>query len=222
MSLPFLFSAVTTLVTSQIDANNNALGALSVLACTVSGTNTITLTQQANSPNPVAYRNYLVFSGIAAGTNTTAVTAQLAALGGIPVYKDSSAGPIALSGGEIVINCAFFLMYDGALNAGSGGFHLLTGLASTSVLTNSVSATASIGWPNIPASTGSISTIPVTGCSVGDCVILGLTASVPTGVIFNGWVNNAGTVTIQALNVTAASITPIAGTYRATAQRFAP
>jgi hypothetical protein len=34
------------------------------------------------------------------------------------------AGPVALSGGEIVATNAIFLTYDAALNSGGGGFHL--------------------------------------------------------------------------------------------------
>ncbi len=222
MALPFQFANVTTLVTTQIDANYNALGALTPIPCSVSGTNTITLTPLASVPTVAAYSNYMQFTGIAAATNTTTVQAQVGSLTALNVYKDTGSGPVLLTGNEIVASCSMVLLYDSALNAGNGGLHYKSSQVTTTVLTNAVSASASISWPNIPAASSTTSTVVVTGSSVGDCVFLGTPASVPAGITFFGWVNNAGTVTIQALNVTAASITPVAGTYRAVAQRYTP
>jgi hypothetical protein len=170
------------------------------------------------------------FTGIASATNSTAVTIAVGALPALPGYKDTVAGLSALGGNEIAQTCQFTAIYDSALNSGNGGFHIksldigpyLVGSAGNSLLTNIVSAAASIGWPNIPVAGSSVSTIPVTGCSVGDCVLLGMPASVPTGIAFFGWVSTVGVVTIQASNMSGASLTPVAGTYRATAQRYTP
>jgi hypothetical protein len=246
MSLPFILANVTTLVTSQLDANYNALGALAHIPCSANGTNTIALTPLSTAPTVSGYQNYSQFSFIAAGTNTGPATLQVLSFTALPVYKDTVAGPVALTGGEIVQNCANIVLYDSTLNGGNGGFHLesdaavlnLTGgtvsgpmlftgpvqfgSAANTSLSNVVSASASIAWPNIGATTSTVSTLALVGCSVGDVVSLATPASIPTGVTFFGYVPNAGTVTIQALNVTGASITPVAGTYRAVARRYTP
>jgi len=239
LSLPFVFANVSTLVTSQLDANYNALGALTPISCVVAGTNALALTPEANTPTVSAYANYMIFTGIAVATNTsTPVTAAVGSNSALNIYKDSQSGPVALAIGDIVINTAIVLIYDSALNGGAGGFHLHSGSAylpangglagslqignTATTITNFVSAAQSIAWPNVAANSGTISTIPVTGASVGDCVIVGATASVPTGISFFGWVSTVGTVTLQALNNTGAPITPIAGTYRVTASRYTP
>jgi hypothetical protein len=72
------------------------------------------------------------FTGVATASNTGGVTAQIAGfVGTFPVYKDTSGGPVALVGGELILNCAFTLIYDQALNSNAGGFHLETGTASS-------------------------------------------------------------------------------------------
>lgn len=264
MALPFSFANVTTLVTSQLDANFNALGVLTPIPCTVAGTNTLTLTPNANTSSFTNYSNYMIFSGVAASTNTGSTTGQVGALAALNIYKDSPAGPVLLTGGEIVALCQFLLIYDSALNLGNGGFHLdspanyanITGgtvtgptrFSSTvptvfqngasvsallfaqaimagagpSSLTSIMSTTSSITWPNIPANLSTTSNVLLAGVSIGDVVGVSPPASVPTGIAFFGWVPGAGSVTIRALNVTASSITPPAGTHRVAVQRYSP
>jgi hypothetical protein len=83
----------------------------------------------------------MLFTGIAAATNTSAVTAQVSGISGTPnVYKDTISGPVLLSGGEIIGLCAFGLFYDQALNAGAGGFHLQEGGGGNPHNTSTVSA----------------------------------------------------------------------------------
>ncbi len=215
MALPFVFANVATLATPALDANYNALGALTPIPCAVAGTNTITLTPLTSTPTVAAYSNYMQFTGIAASTNTTAATAVVGGLAALPIYRDSTAGPVALVGGEIVASCAITLSYDLALNAGGGGFHLQAPAA-----TLVISTSQSIGWPSIPANLGSVSTIFASGASVGDVVTVGTPASVPIGIIFFGWVSSVSTVTLQAYNVTTGGITPVAGTYRIAVRRY--
>jgi hypothetical protein len=126
MALPFLFANVSSATGANLDADFAALGNLCVLPCTVAGTNTLTLTLNANTPTLSAYSNYMVFVGISSAANTSAVTAQVGALSALPVYKDTIAGPAALTGGEFVANNSFLLTYDSVLNSGSGGFHMST------------------------------------------------------------------------------------------------
>lgn len=127
MALPHTFFTIAApgAPASYLDDNFNAVGALTVIPCTVSGTNALTLTPAANSPVP-AYANIAAFSGIAANTNSGAVTANVAGLGVRNVYKDTSSGPAALTGNEIIAGNVFVLFFNLALNSGAGGFHLQT------------------------------------------------------------------------------------------------
>lgn len=125
------FAAVTTATGAQLDANFNALGSLTAIPCTMSGSNTVTMTPDtgSNTPAVTAYRNYSLFTGIVASTNTGAATIQVGGLAALNVYKDSPAGPVALSGGEMIAGNAVSAEYDSALNAGAGGFRLYTSTA---------------------------------------------------------------------------------------------
>ena len=124
MPLPYTFAAVTELDTPQLDANFNALGALTVIPCTCAGTNTLTLTPAANTPLVSAYTNFApIFAFIAANTNTTAVTANIAGIGAVNVYKAN--GSVAVVSGDIVAGNLYYLGYNAALNSGNGGLVIL-------------------------------------------------------------------------------------------------
>lgn len=127
MPLPYSFGPPTTTATgTNLDQNFSALASLVPIPCTASGTNSITLTPfTANVPTVTALANYSLFVAIAAATNTGAVTVTVGSFTALPVYRDSVTGPVALTSGQIVANNAIYLVYDSALNSGSGGFHLL-------------------------------------------------------------------------------------------------
>ena len=130
MTLPNTFGTKTAATGQQLDDNFNALGVLVPIPCTVSGTNTVTMTPATtNTPAVLAYSNYRLFSGVVATSNTGAVTIQVGSLTALPAYKDSPAGPIALSGGELHTGNAFTAEYDAALNSGGGGFHVWSNTA---------------------------------------------------------------------------------------------
>src|SRR5271154_220390 len=152
-----------------IDENFITFGALVPIPCGIAGTNTLTLTQSAigivPSPAIQGYTTGMFFTGIAAATNTGAVQAQVGSAGLLNVYKDSLAGPVVLSGNEIVAACAISLRYDAALNSGAGGFHLtsttstLGGVAidplsvqinNNSTLTNLLSGTVAVTFTAAP------------------------------------------------------------------------
>lgn len=161
MALPVTFAGLTTPTGLNLDQNFAALGALTPIPCTAAGTNTVTMTPAANTPTISAYADGNQFSGVAANTNTSAVTAQIGSLPALNVYKDSLAGPVALTGGEIIASNAFTLRYDAALNSGAGGFHLFTntGFAGGTVAGPIVigvsggSVTASLSSANLSAPT---------------------------------------------------------------------
>jgi hypothetical protein len=209
MALPFAFTGNVTPTGEQLDADLAALGALTPIPCVVAGSNNITLTPEPNTPVP-AYAPFSQYSGIAAATNTTAVNAQVGTLASLAVYKDTFAGPVALTGGEIVLNTKVLLMYDPALNSGAGGFHLISPAVPYARTHNT---TASIALAALLPQTGTLTTVLLGGTSVGDIVDIGFPASVSVGMSWLGFVNNAGTVTLNAFNMTAGTVTPNAGTY---------
>lgn len=188
MALPYLFANVTAATGPQLDADFAAVGALTVIPCTVAGTNSLTLTPAANTPTINVYANYLRLSGIAAATNTAATSARYGALGLLNVYKDTAAGPVALAGGEIVQNCAFTLIYDSALNSGAGGWHLV----STPLSAFGGSVSGSLSAPTITATV--ISAASVAGSSL-----------VSAGTL-SGSLLNLGNATLTKILSTAATV----------------
>lgn len=219
----------------DLDQNFNALSVLTPIPCSVAGTNALTLTQnaagQAASGTIAAYENGLQICGIASATNTTATTARLGALAALAVYKDSIAGPVALTGGEIVIACAFTLRYDSALP----GWHLITSLstagqtlsptlvkalgglqvgATTSpTLTGLFSAAATLTYTSIVPGSSQDQSFTVAGLLVTDGMAMSLPLPNSTGLTFSSYFEAGntvvGTVTVRAANLTAAStITP--------------
>jgi len=123
------FASLTGASTTALDNNFLVLAAMSATPCSVAGTNALVLTQLTNTPTVSAYNQLQMFSGLAVNTNSGSVTATVGAIGALGGYKDTAAGPVPLTGGEIVAENAFMLVYDANLNAGSGGFHLVTGPA---------------------------------------------------------------------------------------------
>jgi hypothetical protein len=126
MPLPTLFAAQTLSTGAQLDANFAALGQIAVIPGTMAGTNAITFTPLATAPAVPAYANYMMFGGVAGGTNTGATTATVAGLGTLSVFKGSAAGPVALAAGNIFVGNFIILVYNSALSGGSGGFQLVS------------------------------------------------------------------------------------------------
>jgi hypothetical protein len=74
-------------------------------------------------------------------------------------------------------------------------------------------AVATLDFPSIAAAGTQALTITVPGVSVNDIVVLGLPATVNAGVVFDARVSAADTVTVRALNITAAPIDPASAQY---------
>lgn len=199
MALPFAFSNNTTPTGPQLDADLQQLGEQSVRPCTAAGTNSITLALNANVSAITSYQNYQRFSAVAAATNTGAVQARVGALALLNVYRDTPAGPIALAGGEIVITCAFTLIYDSALNTGAGGFHLVS-------QANSFPATGgTITNGTINLINGTLSTLTITGASISAPTIAA--AGPLSGVTVSG--SSLGTFAKLMVGASAASVTRV-------------
>lgn len=195
MPLPVTFASLATATLSQLDANFNALGALTPIPCAVAGINSLVLTPEANTPTVAAYANYMQFTGIVAATNTGAMTAAVGGLTALNVYIDTASGPTLVGAGEVVQNTSFTLMYDSTLNSGAGGFHLSSAAVSGSFL----------------ALSGGTLTGPLIGTSIGISGALTAASASVTGVLSGSSIvasGNiaAGSVTATVFNGAAASL----------------
>lgn len=235
MALPYQFASVTAATGAQLDATINAAGKLGQIPCAITGTNALALTPTASiTPDITAYSNYMLFAGIAPSTNTTVTTAAVGALAALNVYKDGATQPGALSGGEIVASCAVILMYDSALNGGIGGFHLvssgirpgttakLAGLqfGGGATLFSMLTTSSTISFGSLVPQASSQSTIALASCSIGDIVMVAQPSVASVGIIFDGFVQTAGSVVIRAHNLSAATVTPSTGPFRIVTQRY--
>ena len=221
MSLPFSFANATQAQGSWLDQNFSAVGVLGTIPCSVSGTNTITLSPLANTPTISAYSPYLRLSGIVAVSNTGPVNAALGSLGSLPVYKDTSSGPALLVSGDLPAGNALNLVYDPALGSG-GGFHgstsappsgvsgitAGTGIASTGGTTPTISL-AAIATLTVLANLtgGSSAPIPKTMTQILDAVF----GNTQGGLLYrnaSAWTALSAGVSGQQLTTTGASANP--------------
>jgi hypothetical protein len=205
----------------ELDTNLLALGRMGAYPCTVGGTaNAITLAlADASAPPLNAYQNYQDFAFVAASTNSSSVTIKVGALAVLNAYKDTTAGPVALSGSEIVQNCICVATYDGTLNSNAGGFHVrIVGsvnspinpsqiqIAGGATLTRFNSGVFTVTYTVVPASSTQDQNVALAGVQLGDLVQVGLPASIGAGLVFDGRVPATGSITLRTANVTAASI----------------
>jgi hypothetical protein len=114
---------------------------------------------------------------------------------------------------------------NGALQVTTGGAVAISGtlrVGGGTVVQNILSATATLDFPSIAASSFADLTITVTGAVSGDTVIVNpIAGSATTDVVYTGWVSAANTVTIRASNVSSTTARdPASGTFRATVIRF--
>lgn len=237
------YTSATSATGASLDQNLKLLGAVAPMPCTASGTNAITLTQQTAGSGAIAttigitaYQSGMQFSTIAAQSNNGATTARVGALAPLPVYKPSSAGPVALSGGEIIASCAITLLYDLNLNGGNGGFHLISSLpeinggtiapalvrASTGVqfgattnptVTNVRSASTAVVFTAIVPQIAQEQTFTMAGVLATDFLAWAFRQPVSLGLVQSGYfIAGNGTIATMGVrmgNITAAStITP--------------
>lgn len=78
---------------------------------------------------------------------------------------------------------------------------------------------AALDFASIAAAASADLTITVPGAAVGDAVSLGLPAAPTAGLVFNGFVSAANTVTVRATNITAGAVDAVSATYRATVHK---
>lgn len=179
MTLPFLFATASSATGADLDEDFAAIGACSIIPCVISGTNALVFTPGADTPSIPALANYMQFSGIATAANTAAVVASINGLTALSVYKDTSGGPVLLSGGEITVANVVTLIYDSALNSGAGGFHLAILPAGGSGTVTGIVFQAPLTAATV-TSAGTVSMQPiVSGDIIGNS---GTATAVPTGV----------------------------------------
>jgi hypothetical protein len=247
MALPTAFANLVNPTGPELDSDLSAAGVIGTIPCTVSGAaNAIVMTPNANTPVPAAnpstptvaaYGNYMRFSGVATATNSGPTTIAVGALPALAAYKDTVAGPVAMVGTEIVQFCEFEAVYDSTLNSNAGGFHVRFGAA----LNGSVISPAAISFPNssssvtmmvsglftvtftvVPANSTQDVNVVANPVQVGDAIAMGLPAALSAGLMFNARVPAAGTISVRAANVTAASIAAFSIVPRLTAIRGVP
>lgn len=208
MSLPTTFANLTDATGAQLDANYAALGALTPIPCTVTGTSALTLTPAANTPTQTGYANYKQFTFVNANTNAGSATLRVGSFAALNIYKDTPAGPALLSGSELVANCAATVMYDSALNSGAGGWHLVnaignvtfaggtftgpitgTTISATLLSATNVTASATVSGAQINATAGaSIAALQIAG---GASMVRSL--STTSGITLSALLPNTGT-----------------------------
>lgn len=149
MSYPTVFANLTAgnQPASLLDTMFNICGNQGNIACTATGTNAITLTPNTNFFSPGSYTNYQMFTFVAAATSTGNVTIQVAALAALPLFLSNLN---QASAGDIVSATSYTVVFNQALQSGSGGFQLL-GVGSSAAL---VPTGAEIPFAGIAAPAG--------------------------------------------------------------------
>lgn len=241
---------------SDLDNDISTLAVLAPIPCTISGTNALVLTMTVannNFPTGVTgYANYMLFTGVASGSNSTGVTMQVGSLPALSVYKDITTGPVVLIGGEIVAGNAVSFLYDAALGGGAGGFHLIASTATTrsaldvlslrignnftSTLTNMLSGTVALTFTATPGWSSQDQAFTLTGLPpalpfTGDFILVNPPSLAAAGVSYQGMVSGFGslssvasvsTVNIRLVNSASASLASNSGIYHWSAVRTTP
>jgi hypothetical protein len=111
---------------SLFDQNFNALGAASVIACTATGSNSVTLTPVPNYFTPASYTDSSpIFAWVQQATSTGSVTIGVvgpggSVLGNLVAFKLNGAAP--LGAGDLVAGQSYNAIINHTLNSGAGGF----------------------------------------------------------------------------------------------------
>jgi hypothetical protein len=244
MTVPAItrFANDTTPALPDLDENFDAFGLLAPIPVAASGINDLTLTQQTSGAGPdatsialQAYVDHVQVCFIAVATNTTIMTARVGSLAAIKIYKDTAAGTVALSGGEVVLGNAITLIYDSALDSGNGGWHLVSITANVGstitpalvraslgvqfgptvapTLTNIQSALATLAFTSLVPNSTQDQSFSMASVNFGDALAFGFPSLASAGLTFSGFIAAAGTVAgsvfatiaVRCANVTAAS-----------------
>ena len=126
-------------------------------------------------------------------------------------WDDTNKECTAVAAGNVLIGVA---MADAA-NPTDTGRILIGNHPETELPTQVLTATGTLDFASIAAAASEDKTIAVAGAAVGDSVALGLPAAPAAGIVFNGFVSAADTVTVRATNITAGAVDPASADYTA-------
>jgi hypothetical protein len=163
------------------------------------GTSTGSANAQVLTPAPAipSYSAGLALSFVAGYTNTGATTVNVSGLGLKNIYKDGPTGPIALTGGEIVVGNLLSMRYDGTqfqLTATELGTAALANASSNTGTVAAVSGATTIGKLAAFSNTaGTIQNGPAVSSSSGTVSAVSGSGSIGVGNIAQ-FSDTAGTV----------------------------
>lgn len=156
MTLPVTFGPLTAASMGQLDQNFNAVGALTTIQCSATGTNSIVLTPAANQPvvNGYGLPNPLKFGFTAPAASSGAVTLEVGAIGFLPVYTSNG---VQATSGTLQSGVYYEVTYTTGViyNSGSGAWVLSSYQAATGV---AAVANASVSGLSITNNAGTPST----------------------------------------------------------------
>lgn len=124
-AVPNQFASLLNPTLPNLDADFAAVAPATVLPCTATGTNSITLTPVAATLTVSAYTDKDRYSFNAPATTTGSVTLQVQALGALGVYFND--GVTQLGSGDLTAAQYCDVAYQASLNSGGGGFVLVNG-----------------------------------------------------------------------------------------------
>lgn len=225
-----LFANLTTPTGPQLDNNFLAYAVFCNIPCAVTGTNSIVMTQNANTPALTQLTNFIQFSGVFANTNSGPLTIAAGGFAPLACYKDSPNGPIAFAGGECVAGNAFSARYD----SGLPGYHVTTATSYAGgtitgptqfgtvgpPVTRIISGLGTLAYSITAANSTQDQHFTLAGVQLGDSLAIGWLTAPITGMGFTGFMAAAGTIGLRAINPTAGTIGAATLTVRATAIGF--
>lgn len=134
MALPHTFANETSPGMKELDDNFAVLSIMGTTFCTTTGTNTITITPQANQPTVSAYVNQQLFGFTAANSSNGSVSLQVGSLSSLPLYL---IGGAQAGSGDITSGTPYIIEYLAALNSGGGGFQIVSAVPSSAAVAQS-------------------------------------------------------------------------------------
>lgn len=115
---------------SLFDTMFGVVGSMGQVMTTATGTNSIVLTPNTNMPTITAYNNYQVFGFVAAASSTASITINVSGVGALPLYLSNGTTPAG--SGALTAGAYNQIIYNSALNTGTGGFQLISNNAVSS------------------------------------------------------------------------------------------
>jgi hypothetical protein len=213
---------------------NNSTGNAAAIAFYRSSTSVATISgtgSTASSPNALYFRTNLAAGNMifATASNVVAMTISNAQKIGIGTASLTPTAWLHVQAGTASANTAP-LKFTAGTNlttpeAGAVEFdgtnYFVTSSTTRYTLAKTLTATATLDFGSISGPGYEDQTITVTGAADGDVVIIGAASgSIPTGVIFWGFVSATDTVTIRCINNNNFNTDPASGTFRATVLKY--